>query len=529
MRRRIQAILLVGLAVSMLSCTTTIEKDLVRRHVLTIDEEGRPLDPATNDKLGGQFRKYIQDLLENADDTNDAKQVDEAEADACSCATHRHPEGLPRKVRRILVHIHGGLNSHATSLAAAQESIGAMLDEKDPGNWHYPVFVTWPSGPISSYREHLFSLRQGRHAAFWGPVTSPVYFSRDMVGGVVNSTRSWLFQAGLDASLAVKVAFDADWPASWRDSTRIYDRIDEKRGEGEAPYDALLGAYSRGWHVQSGRFVSYWGLLPFKLLTSTLFLDGMGLAGWQVMLHRTENVLRRSREFEMREHEDGDDGDCGDDAEDIDVHLEQDATGALAIFLSALERHIQKQEELHREKFGQSTLCYQITLVGHSMGAIIINNVLSLFPDLPVTTIVYMAPACSIGETERAVVPFLKKHSTAKFHLLTLHPLAEGDEINAYDTVPRGSLLEWIDNFFSTPASHRQRRLGKWINIMPALHIFKEVRDQVSIKAFGVDRDSLPQKHGDFNLCPFWERSFWKTDGPLYYYPQKQGRPLPKA
>ena len=234
------------------------------------------------------------------------------------------------------------------------------------------------------------------------------------------------------------------------------------------------------------------------------------------MLHRANHLFRPGEEFDVRDRP----GDAGE----LERALRQQASGAFAVFLQELVSHIEKEEDTDKSR----TLCYQITLVGHSMGAIIINEVLRLFPWLPVARIVYMSPACSIEDAELSVVPFLRTHKTTKFHILTLHPQAEVDEINAWDMVPRGSLLEWIDNFYTRPQHHVQRRLGKWINLMQALHIFREVSDQLRVKAFGVDGWSLPQKHGQFNLCPFWKRDFWDPDGPMYYYEQEDGPPRPR-
>jgi hypothetical protein len=176
-------------------------------------------------------------------------------------------------------------------------------------------------------------------------------------------------------------------------------------------------------------------------------------------------------------------------------------------------------------------VCYQIVLVGHSMGAIVLNEALTHFQNLPVTRIVYMAPACSIHAAEHCLLPFLFRNRNVQFHLLTLHPLAEADEWNVFDIVPRGSLLEWIDNFFSAPTTHDERRLGKWANVLPALRLFarEPVRGRVTIKAFGVEGDSIPQQHGQFNRCPFWKRSFWSPDGPLLYFDDGSGNVTPKG
>ncbi len=120
-----------------------------------------------------------------------------------------------------------------------------------------------------------------------------------------------------------------------------------------------------------------------------------------------------------------------------------------------------------------------------------------------------MAAACSIREFVESVVPYLMDHEKARFFNLCLHPVAEAGQIpyKLIDLLPRGSLLEWIDNFFSAPHTLMDRRLGKWNNIMQATHVIPEkVRGQVTIKAFGVGNgQDTPQMHGQFNEIAFWE------------------------
>lgn len=110
-------------------------------------------------------------------------------------------------------------------------------------------------------------------------------------------------------------------------------------------------------------------------------------------------------------------------------------------------------------------------------------------------------------------MPFLRASPETQFHLLALHPVAEADEINAFDAVPRGSLLEWIDNFYTNPATHSERVFGKWANAVPALNLFASVRDQVHFKAFDVEGDSFPQAHGQFHSIPFWSPDAYEVDG----------------
>ena len=96
--------------------------------------------------------------------------------------------------------------------------------------------------------------------------------------------------------------------------------------------------------------------------------------------------------------------------------------------------------------------------------------------------------------------------------------------------LPRGSLLEWIDDFASNPATFMQLTLGKWNNAIMAFHIIPpKVRGQVTLKGFGIEdplvnnRRSLedpekvlknkPQRHGDFNDREqlFWRPDYWNS------------------
>jgi hypothetical protein len=171
---------------------------------------------------------------------------------------------------------------------------------------------------------------------------------------------------------------------------------------------------------------------------------------------------------------------------------------------------------------------FEVTLIGHSMGTIVLNDFIrdyESYPNLKITDIVYMAAACSIRDFERSVIPYMRstKGKDARFYNLTLHPLNDAREANAYNLIARGSLLEWIDSFFTTPSTHMDRTLGKWENIIQATHIIPdEMRDRVYIKGFPVGETNIagPQKHGEFDdykpeegqTWKFWDRSFWEVE-----------------
>src|SRR5690606_32518259 len=164
-------------------------------------------------------------------------------------------------------------------------------------------------------------------------------------------------------------------------------------------------------------------------------LNGMGQGAFQVMLQRTRHLFHGPDEYGLSHDE-------RDDPAAAAAHVAGQKK-RLHAFFDALAAVTCADGDAHG--------CWEITLVGHSMGAIVINEVLSTYPDLPVKNIVYMAPACPVRDAQKVIVPYLLRHRRARFFLLTLHPIAEADEkfsvLPWYDVVPRGSLLEWVDNW----------------------------------------------------------------------------------
>jgi len=143
------------------------------------------------------------------------------------------------------------------------------------------------------------------------------------------------------------------------------------------------------------------------------------------------------------------------------------------------------------------------------MGAFIINDLIRRYPEIDYQNIVYMAGADSIRNTFNSINPYLKKHRATRFFNLTLHPQNEIDEPN-YLLLPRGSLLVWIDDFYSVPPTQLDRTVGRWENLIQAYgDIPEEIRRQVYVKAFA--QDSPINKHGDFSDARFWEEKFWTT------------------
>jgi len=148
------------------------------------------------------------------------------------------------------------------------------------------------------------------------------------------------------------------------------------------------------------------------------------------------------------------------------------------------------------------------------MGTIVANEIIRTHPELPYANIVYMGAACSVSDFEKTMVPYLQKSTNAQFYNLTLHPIAEAREAQWFllDIPPRGSLLEWIDNFLASPRTIPERTLGKWENVIStSVLIPKEIAGRVHIKAFdvGAGKTDNPEKHGAFSEQDFWKEEYW--------------------
>lgn len=518
------------LALILASCTGSTEYLAVSRFVLALDGEGeivqmpRPADQVAQDPAEPEEPK---DPLEARVDTI-------LEAVREEFASRQKTHGDVGRRRRVLIHVHGGLNTFGTSLRHAYRSHLRMQKEV-AGSQDYcvPIFVTWDSSFASSYVEHLADLRHGRHQRTAAIISSPIWFTADVAGGVVNTPRALASRLTNDIALGLKVPFDVDLLPSWKYAQGFYgdtQKLDAIRDQ------IILGSYSRSFWNHSGRFLWYLVTLAPSVALTSVGVDAMGKGGWDAMRHRAANLHRRYSGFKHH----GEDADARElrpapsdpAARERWLLARKREQGSMAYLIHRLNLMIREDAEKRPE--GRSI--YEVVLVGHSMGAIVLNDTLAdllqveaQYPDrfkLPVRDIVYMGAACSIEEATQTVVPYVESHPGARFHNLTLHPMAEVDERNMWDFVPRGSLLEWIDNWYTSPATPAERRLGKWVNVMQCLKLFAPILERMTVKAFTTTSDRIPQRHGDFGSCPYWRQAFWTSRHPdhMAYHPRWDDR-----
>ena len=158
------------------------------------------------------------------------------------------------------------------------------------------------------------------------------------------------------------------------------------------------------------------------------------------------------------------------------------------------------------EAITRSDDAYEITLVGHSMGTIVINRIVAALPQLPVQNIVFLAAADSIRNTQYGALRYLKDNRQAHFYSWMLHPDNEARELPGWGFAPSGSILTWIDTMFSTPESLLDYRFGRWDSIKHFPVLFDdEIAARTRLMVFPRDRQSAPHSHGDFNQCQFWK------------------------
>jgi pimeloyl-ACP methyl ester carboxylesterase len=182
-------------------------------------------------------------------------------------------------------------------------------------------------------------------------------------------------------------------------------------------------------------------------------------------------------------------------------------SGAAYLFLKKLN---EKLKEV-RKKYPK----FEVTLMGHSMGGIVINQALLRLPEFDVDNIVYMGSADSLQNYLNVtnILFHYRKEKNLNIYNLHLHPENENREITAYGVAPSGSLLAWIDHSYGAPEYILQRTSGRWSNMRKALNLIPvEQRDKHHFKVFGRGSEGAsPQKHGHFDNpdFEFWEKTFW--------------------
>lgn len=510
----------------------------LNQHVVMIDQEGRGLELAPSYSFGivphfktytkEAFKGYIDNLLEAVDGSG---------------------------AKRILIFVHGGLTDYQKALLLSETRRAAMAEEGI-----YPIFILWRSGLVPCYISHLTEFRQGRMPleTWYGRLALTIAnILADVGRGISRFPKTAYYQALNDLSalhprlehdalnaprlytyLRTRFAANGDPPP-----LRLRKKPDEQKSSEGKRRDVWL---SDDWQLRLEIFN------PLKLAfryTVWPLIDALGTSAWDIMLRRTHTLFRSPYEFDV----------FAGEATKGEVHPapvippyppELDKPSDRTRYTQMFDTKPSGGLSLFIEAFAIRGLTAEVTLVGHSMGAIVVSRWLSLFPGFKAKDVVLMGAACTVQEGFAALNPYLKRHTTTTGHILTLHAKAERVEQHLFGLSPLGSLLEWIDNFFSKPLTFDQRMLGKWDNLIQSTHLIdREVRGRVHLKSFSVRSDAFclsadeadackrltPQRrsvlagqplfdrrcsseadevrpplvHGDFSFCKFWRPAFY--------------------
>lgn len=326
--------------------------------------------------------------------------------------------------RRIVLFVHGGMNSSHQSIQRAADYSSEILADATDGA--YPIFINWDSSLTSSYLDHLINLRQGRVAQDWccgawmeeggwrrtigsevfGHVarvfTIPPYLLMDVVRGAIRlpvdiyGVYAEMLSTKWRGDRREKVSLPYPWP----DAACADDRY-----IGITPRaDRLLCDY---WHNKESSHPIVQGFnwktdtetraqVGFAVLTfpfhvaSGLLIDAAGTGSWSAMYRRTAAMFNQ-------------------DKDSWSSNSRQTPTGGIAQFMSALQDFLNE----HRGKDE-----WEVVLIGHSMGTIVVNEMVRQFGH-PLESdhhhrplfdkIVYMAAACSLRDYLNTIPHYLGK------------------------------------------------------------------------------------------------------------------------
>lgn len=377
--------------------------------------------------------------------------------------------------KKILIYAFGGMNSVDDNTEDASVLSSAIYSQSD----YYPILINWESSLFECYLDHLFMVRRGVRSYTFGPALSPFYLTCDLGRAVTRLPVNLVYQSyGTFASNDYETKLNEQTMEKLREmKMRAYLGKDNN----PAYYDTIIRSI-------------YIAGLPLRIVTTPL-IDTCAKSSWDIMKRRSRTAFIKAQPFEIGYEQ------------EINIALSP-PDGAAALLMERLSKLYKKCPD------------YEFTLIGHSMGPFIINEIISLYPDLPYKNIVYLASACSVLETVQTLKPYLKNNPGSTFYNLCIHPHRDDQDMMIYGCLPRGSVLQWIDLYLSDPVNSDDLTVGQWDNAVLHLpRMMREVQSQIVVKAFGLKDPvtntiflDMPEQHTDFSnpAMRFWEPEFWQ-------------------
>lgn len=447
---------------------------------------------------------------------------------------------------KLLIYIHGGLNRVTDSLVNNEALKSAITTDEE--HWYYPRFFVWPSDGLTNYSEHALNISGGRYTenvvrGLFGGVATLI---SDSLQAIVNIPRSWFTQAVnvkdhiwalndrryLDSSNAITSPFRVShaWVQARKNYCLYADLSNDSSNCLEGGYDnkaqdvttisnksdednanIYWSSYERNSRNPLKNPKIVWERVSAlsRITVGSLTHSEIGAASWRNMKRRAENITSPTVIFDSRikeRHSCSNNGlTCASGMQYFDELLSQ----------------INDSENPGR---------YELTLIGHSMGAFILNSIINsnldnLVDHQIVKDVVYMAAATTIQDTVQTIHNLYHAYATRGIDFaqwpqvsnLMLNRVAEISELMFYGLVPSGSLLVWVDEVYERPSHPTERTVGSEVNVYTTLpYIERQLgpyyTNKITFKAFDRTRGSQPAMHGEFNDGDFWHPEFWRLN-----------------
>jgi hypothetical protein len=308
--------------------------------------------------------------------------------------------------------VHGGLNGYREAfdrmtqllLPSNGEGGGPALLEH---TMYYPIFINWNAALGDSISDDLFFIRFGRRMPMAGFPTAPFVLLSRVAASVFGA------------------------PIAWSGTVRNY-------------WDGFDGPPAEDDHFLGDTLDSATWLIP--RLVTTPVIESFGAPAFQIMKRRAQLATANRLLDSTRATE-----------------------GAARTLMKRIGARIDKEGDIAVWRFQDAAgvaaaVPIEITLVGHSMGAILLNRLLAAIHPVPIHQIVYLAPAAGIDEFEGFLLPYLVHHQRTRFAWFSLSRRDEARE--SYYVAPRGTLLAWIDGLFERGWTVGQMTQGRATNVL---------------------------------------------------------------
>lgn len=478
---------------------------------------------------------------------------------------------------KVLIYTHGGRVSQQGAVLGAEALAPMMMRDG-----YVPLFLIWNSDDIIAYTDHLCCVRKGSVDADKGFnkwFSIPTRLFSDVGSSVATAPENYfqqvtrfkesvidknydLYALNYDDPAEDCAYFDPDPKLKYRKrpvSTVCQNIVfPDFRSAPSDDQKHLLNGGSNNKRFKDDALYTV-GFLP--RIVTTAALSQVGAQEWDNLVRRTRlgfdnestRVAYPVQKVDFREK------DChdGSDLRRIDEPLTC-PKGAFTLFFNAISPDFADLDQgdatvadVPCDKLGAcealgpgTTVPVTFEYYGHSMGAIVGDELISRYPGLPWSRIIYMAAADTIREFKHMftlAIDSTPQRTRLRFYSLSLHPIAESRERVFHGFLPQGSLLEWIDEMFNRPRTGDDRTLGKWKNVEMSLPTWRaDLLDRMTFRVFPAqnnldgpggakaetdlfsrecDRNPAPGEtgtpvichpvgHGEFTTFSFWRQMY---------------------